>query len=156
MGPLTREIEALVTQIVARDVTAGVELARSLGYKMPKDFTIGVRFIMDGRLTRIRMRLDDVTYDSLVELPALQGSRFVTIDRMWKVAWERIHADALTVAQAWLDKHPEAFMKGEDGSKALSLFDTLLADKELSARWHAAARERAAACTYVIERSNDG
>ena len=146
---LTADIRELVTQIVARDVAAGVELARSIGHPMPKDFDVGVRFIDDGERTRVRMRLDDATHDSIVQLPHLDGRLPIkTVDAMWKAAWERIHADALVLAQVWLDKHPETRVAKEGAVKALAILDALAADDALHARWMESCRDRAKHFTY--------
>jgi hypothetical protein len=137
-------IEDLVTQIVARDIAAGVELARSVGHKMPANFAIGVRFIQDGDRTRIRLRLDDATHDTIVTLPDLLGRQSLReTDAMWQRAWERIHSDALTVAQKWIDKHPEAMVSKEGATKAVAILDALAADPELSKQWMESCRERA-------------
>jgi hypothetical protein len=150
MTVLTREIETLVTHIVARDVAAGVELARSLGYEMPADFDVGVRFIQDGARTRIRMRLNDVSHDSIVYLPDISGSLPLRrVDEMWKAAWIRIHGDALTVAHVWLEKHPEAALDRKLSGKALSLLDALRADPDLQEKWADACRERSKNFTYT-------
>ena len=146
---LTAAIRELVTQIVARDVAAGVEIARSIGHSMPKDFAVGVRFVEDGDRTRIRMRLDDATHDAIVQLPHLDGRlSIVTVDAMWKTAWERIHADALVLAQVWLDKHPEIRVSKEGTAKALAILDALAADDMLHARWMEECRERSKHFTY--------
>jgi hypothetical protein len=146
---LTSDIRELVTQIVARDVSAGVELARSIGHKMPADFSVGVRFIDDGHKTRVRMRLDDATYDAIVELPDLNGRQSVSATtRMWDVAWERIHSDALMLAQVWIDKHPEVALQAEGATKAVAILDALEADKALHDRWMASCHERAKHFTY--------
>lgn len=146
---LTSEIRELVTQIVARDVAAGVELARSIGHQMPKDFAVGVRFVEDGMYTRIRMRLEDATYDAIVELPHLDGRLSIrAVDAMWKTAWARIHTDALVLAQVWLDKHPETFLPKEGAAKALAILDALEADDTLHERWMASCHERAKHFTY--------
>jgi len=146
---LTAAIRELVTQIVARDVAAGVELARSIGHPMPKDFAVGVRFVEDGDRTRIRIRLDDATHDAIVQLPHLDGRlSIMTVDAMWKTAWERIHTDALTLAQVWLDKHPETFVAKEGAAKALAILDALAADDTLHASWMESCRERAKHFTY--------
>lgn len=146
---LTSAIRELVTQIVARDVAAGVELARSIGHPMPKDFDVGVRFIEDGQRTRIRMRMDDATHDAIVQLPHLDGRLSLkTVDAMWKTAWERIHVDALVLAQVWLDKHPETRVSKEGAAKALAILDVLAADDVLHARWMASCSERAKHFTY--------
>jgi hypothetical protein len=146
---LTAAISELVTQIVARDVAAGVELARSIGHPMPKDFDVGVRFIEDGERTRIRMRLDDAMHDAIVQLPHLDGRLSLkAVDAMWKAAWKRIHVDALTLAQVWLDKHPEAFVAKEGAVKALAILDALAADDVLHARWMESCSERAKHFTY--------
>lgn len=55
---MTNDILDLVTQIVARDVSTGVEMARSIGHKMPKNFAIGVRIAgvtpgKNGEVTRV-------------------------------------------------------------------------------------------------------
>ena len=146
---LTAEIHELVTQIVARDVAAGVELARSIGHSMPKDFAVGVRFIEDGERTRIRMRLDDAMHDAIVQLPHLDGRlSIVTVDAMWQTAWERIHADALVLAQVWLHKHSEMRVSKEGAVKALAILDAFLADDALQERWMESCRERAKHFTY--------
>ena len=141
---LTTAIREGVTQIVARDVAAGVELARSIGHQMPKDFAVGVRFIEDSECTRIRMRLDDVTHDAIVQLPHLDGRLSIrTVDSMWKTAWDRIHVDALVLAQVWLDKHPETRVPKEGAVKALAILDALTADDTSRSRWIESCRERA-------------
>lgn len=146
---LTSAIRELVTQIVARDVAAGVELARSIGHAMPKDFDVGLRFVEDGEFTRLRMRLDDVTHDAIVKLPHLDGRlSIVTVDAMWKTAWERIHSDALVLAQVWLDKHPETRVAKEGAVKALAILDALKDDDVLHARWIESCRDRAKHFTY--------
>lgn len=146
---LTTHIRELVTQIVARDVAAGVELARSIGHPMPVDFAVGVRFVEDGDRTRIQMRLDDATHDAIVQLPHLDGRlSIVTVDAMWRTAWERIHADALTLAQVWLDRHPETRVSKEGAVKALAILDALKDDNALHARWIETCRERAKHFTY--------
>lgn len=142
----TPEIENLVTQVLARDIAAGVELARSLGYVMPTDFTIGIKFMFAGSRTRVRMRLDDVTHDSFVMLPDLNGRQSLPeTDRLWKAAWERLHVDALTVAQVWIDHHPTAL---KDGVHALAILDAMKADDDLHAKWMASCRERAKSFQY--------
>ena len=151
---LTAAIRELVTQIVARDVAAGVELARSIGHPMPREFDVGVRFVEDGDRTRVRMRLDDATHDAIVELPYLDGRLSVKrVDEMWQAAWERIHTDALTLAQVWLDKHPETRVSKDGATKALTILDALAADDKLHARWIEACRERAKHFTYQSPRS---
>lgn len=148
---LTPSIKTLITNIVARDIAAGVELARSLGHKMPKDFDVGVSFLEDGDgRTRIRMRLNDACYDAIVTLPHLDGQLSLQrVDAMWKAAWERIHADTLVVAQVWLDKHPDAFTK--ESVTALAIVDAVLADDVLQKRWLASCAERAKHFTYTAE-----
>ena len=146
---LNATICELVTQIVARDVAAGVELARSIGHPMPKDFDVGVRFVDDGVRTRIRMRLDDAVYDAIVYLPHLDGRMsLATTDAMWKTAWDRIHTDALTLAQVWLDKHPEVRVSKDGSVKALAILDALAADEALHTRWMESCRERAKHFVY--------
>lgn len=146
---LNAAIAELVTQIIAHDVAAGVELARSIGHAMPKDFAVGVRFIEDGDRTRVRMRLDDVSYDAIVRLPHLDGHQSLRkTDEMWKLAWERIHTDALTLAQIWIDKHPEAMVAKEGAVKALAILDALEADEALHTRWMRSCHERAKHFTY--------
>lgn len=149
---LTPAIRELVTQIVARNVAAGVEFARSIGFVMPKDFSIGLRFIDDGDWTRLRMRLDDVTHDAIVRLPHLDGRQSLKkTDEMWKAAWERIHADALALAQVWIDKHAEAsasIAEEKGAAKAHALLDALRVDDALRARWMDSCRERAKHFTY--------
>ena len=146
---LTADIRELVTQIVARDVAAGVELARSIGHPMPQAFDVGVRFIEEGAQTRIRMRLDDATHDAIVQLPHLDGRLSIkAVDTMWKTAWERIHTDALVLAQVWLDKHPEVRVGKEGAVKAIAILDALAADDALHARWMKSCRERAKHFTY--------
>jgi hypothetical protein len=168
MAPLTKATEALITNIVARDVAAGAELARSLGYKMPKEFDVGVRFISEPRNLigrapggtppdypmRIRMRMADVTYDSLVTLPELElppWSRFqismIDVAAKWESAWKRIHADALTVAQVWIDKHPEAAM--DRPQNALSFLDLAKRDDAIMAKWINECHERAKHFKYT-------
>ena len=152
---LTNSIKTLVTQIVARDIAAGVEVARSLGYTMPKNFDVGVRFVdlwADDaeQRTRIRMRLDDTTYDSIVTLPDLDGRHSLrTVDAMWKTAWQRIHADALTVAQVWIDKHPEVRTSKNGAVVALTILDALKADDTLMQRWLDSCQERAKHFKYT-------
>jgi hypothetical protein len=170
MGALTKATEAILTNIIARDVAAGVELARSLGYKMPKEFDVGVRFISEprnlvGRFPlgpppdwpiRIRMRMADATYDSLVTLPELEPSprgfaqyriSVADVAAKWERAWTRIHADALTVAQVWIDKHPEAAM--DRPSDALSFLGLAKSDDAAMAKWLAECRERAKQLKYT-------
>lgn len=169
MGALTKSTEALVTNIIARDVAAGVELARSLGYKMPKEFDVGVRFIHEPRKLighlrstppdwpmRIRMRLADASYDALVTLPELEQhpwSRFKISMRdvaaKWERAWERIHADAFMVAQVWIGKHPEAAM--DRPRDALAILDVLKQDDTVMAKWMAECRERSKHFKYTAE-----
>jgi hypothetical protein len=166
MAPLTKATEAIVTNIVARDVAAGVELARSLGYKMPKEFDVGVRFISEPRNLlvpvsatppdwpmRIRTRMADASYDSLVTLPELEvppWSRFkismADVASKWERAWDRIHADALTVAQVWVDKHPEVAM--DRPRDALAIWDALKSDDAM-AKWMSECRERAKHFKYT-------
>lgn len=146
---LTTEIRELVTQIVARDVAAGVELARSIGHPMPEDFAVGVRFVEDGECTRIRLRLDDAIHDSIVRLPYLDGRLSIkAVDAMWKTAWERIHVDALVLAQVWLDKYPEVRVSKEGAAKALEILDALKADDALHTKWVETCRERSKHFTY--------
>lgn len=146
---LTADIRELVTQIVARDVAAGVELARSIGHSMPRDFAVGVRFVEDGESTRVRMRLDDATHDAIVRLPHLDDRlSIVTVDAMWKSAWERIHVEALVLAQVWIDEHPEARVSKEGAKKAHAILDAFEADDALRARWMESCQERAKHFTY--------
>jgi hypothetical protein len=146
---LTRAIRDLVTQIVARDVAAGVELARSIGYSMPKDFAVGVSFVEDGEFTRIWLRLDDVSHDAIVRLPHLDGRQsLTTTDAMWKRAWVHIHGEALVLAQRWIDKHPDVRPSGEAAAKTHSILDTLKADDALFQQWITECQDRAKHFTY--------
>ena len=128
-------VRNLMTQVIARDVATGVEMARSLGNKMPAEFDVGVRFLSepDGR-TRIRIRLDDATYDSLVTLPRLD-TPMQRIEDVLKRAWQRLHADATTVAHIWLDRHPEARSSSVDAKATLAILDKLLSNEVLEAKW---------------------
>lgn len=145
---MTRDIESLVTHIIARDVAAGVEMARSMGYAMPRNFDIGVRFIQDGSRTRIRMRLNDVTYDSIVTLPDLSPGRMSLrkVDEMWTAAWQRIKADAITMGQVWIEKHPESHMDSDGARRTLAKLDAMTDDR--TDQWIAEAREIAKRLTY--------
>lgn len=145
-------IEFMVTQIIARDIAAGVELARSLGYSMPVEFDIGVRFIEDTHeRTRIRMRLDDAVYDVIVHLPHLDGTLPLRqVDAMWKTAWDRIHADALTVAQVWIDKHPEARLTKAGAIMAFGILDALADDDALHDLWMRSCAEHAKHFKYSV------
>ena len=167
MGAFTKATEAMITNIIARDVAAGVELARSLGYKMPKEFDVGVTIIHEPRNlvghflptppdwpVRIRMRMADASYDSRVTLPEIEQLRWgrysislADVSAKWEVAWTRIHADALTVAHAWIDKHPEAAM--DRPSDALSFLDLVKSDDAVLAKWLAECRERAKHLKYT-------
>ncbi len=148
-------IHNLVTQIVARDVATGVELARSIGHKMPASFDVGVTFMKlgvgrEGVKTRVRIRLDDATYDSIVDLPHLddRAPSMRVVDAMWRAAWDRIHADAVTMAHVWLNKHPTAFVTEGDVQLSLAMLDAIKDDEELSASWMAACRQRAKRFKY--------
>ena len=146
----TKPIETLVINVIARDVAAGVELARSLGYQMPKDFDVGVTFVEDGSRTRIRIRLNDVVYDSIVRIPHLDaGYPLKFIDEMWKAAWERIHADCITVSQVWIDNHPESRMTKKEAEKSLSILDALKTNEGLFDQWMDTCRERAKHLKYT-------
>jgi hypothetical protein len=170
MGALTKATEALVTSIIARDVAAGVELARSLGYKMPKEFDVGVTFIHEprnlvGRLPpsappdwpmRIRMRMGDASYDSLVTLPELEQPAWrlfkistADVAAKWERAWNRIHADALMVAQVWIDKHPEVAM--DRPHDALSFLDLAKSDDAVMVKWLSECREQSKHFTYTAD-----
>ena len=133
----------MITNLIARDVAAGVELARSLGYAMPRDFDVGVRFLDNP--TRVRMRLNDAELDSIVHLPD-ENSGLHGRAHLWRRAWERMQSDALTLSHVWISKHPEAAVK--DAEVTLSLLDRMKVDREASDRWMAGCRERAAAFTY--------
>lgn len=169
MGALTKATEAILTNIIARDVAAGVELARSLGYKMPKAFDVGVTFIHEprnlrGRIPlgpppdwtiRIRMRMGDASYDALVTLPEIEQPMWGRYEKIsladvsakWERAWLRIHSDALTVAQVWIDKHPEAAM--DRPGDALSFLDLVKSDDAVLGKWLAECRERAKQLKYT-------
>jgi hypothetical protein len=149
---LTESIKTLVIQIVARDVATGVQMARSLGHQMPDNFDIGVRFVYDREKTRIRIRFDDVTYDSIVKLPNLDGRYPLRlVDKMWKDALLRIHSDSLTLANVWLDKHPESKMTGDNPTKAIAFLDTVLENDELSMKWIEICREHAKHLKYEVK-----
>lgn len=146
---MTAQIRELATQIIARYVAAGVELARTLGHAMPRDFAVGVRFIEDGHCTRVRMRLDDAEHDAVVLLPRLDGQMsLASVDAMWKRAWDKIHVDAIVLAQVWLDKHPEARVGKDGAKKAVALLDVLASDDDLQECWLEACRERAKHFSY--------
>jgi hypothetical protein len=84
-----------------------------------------------------------------VRLPNLDGRQsLASVDTMWKTAWERIHTDALVLAQRWLDKHPEVRVSKEGTVKAIAILDALKADDALHARWMKSCLERAKHFTY--------
>lgn len=141
-------IESIMTHILARDVAAGVEMARSLGYVMPANFDIGIKFQQTERgygdcvPYRVTLRLNDAHYSSLVALPNFDLS--VPIKKseiIMTSAWNRLHADALTLAQVWIDKHPEAYMN--DPNKALQRLDAMASDDVVFDRWMSDCRKRA-------------
>lgn len=138
---MTNDILDLVTQIVARDVSTGVEMARSIGHKMPKNFTIGVRIAgvtpgKNGEVTRVRIRLDDVFYDSILTVPFMDGRMSLgKVDMMWREAMQVLRGDALTLAHVWLDRHPDQALSKKDANNALNKLKKLVVDDQTGEAW---------------------
>ena len=158
---MTNDILDLVTQIVARDVSTGVEIWRSIGHKMPKNFSIGVRIAgvtpgKNGEVTRVRIRLDDVFYDSILTVPFMDGRMSMDkVDVMWREAMGILRSDALTLAHVWLDRHPDQALSAKDAGAALHKLKKLLVDDQTGEAWQAECAKRAQKLTYSkITRSN--
>lgn len=150
--------EELLAQIIARDVACGVEMARSIGHRMPLEYDVGFtrKSLMIGRLpgalgvqTVITLRLDDATYDVRVLVPYLDGrTTLAQVDELWNDLVERLHSASLTLAHVWLDKHPDAQVKGEEATAALAKLAALGSTDIASDAWLAVCRRKAQAARY--------
>ncbi len=156
---LSKGHEAIVIQIVARDVVVGVEMARSLGYPMPKDFNVGFQItncedLKTGQKTRITLRLDDVTYNSILLLPYLNGLHSMPmVDRLMNEAMNRLRSDAHTLAHIWLSKHDVyKTMPSDKLQAALAKLDILSREDRSAVKWNAEISERVKRFKYEVKR----
>jgi hypothetical protein len=142
----------VLAEIVARHVATGVEMAKSIGHKMPQHYDVGFKLVdydhsissATGTQTRFRIRMADVTYDSVVIVPHFDGRiPLRLVSSMWKDAMQRIAGDALTMANVWLGKHPEARISDHDVKRALDAFDLMNGNEDLTRRWMTECEERA-------------
>ncbi|MGH7684792.1 MAG: hypothetical protein ACREMT_10640 [Vulcanimicrobiaceae bacterium] len=148
-------VSNLVAQIVARDVGAGVEMARSLGYKMPTEYDVGFlivsrELIKGASKVIIRIRLDDVTYDSGIIWPTQLTPRG-NIERLMAQAFERLRADAVTLAHIWYGKHHEAAPTAIALGEALKKLNLMQRDDVAAQKWMRECAERAKSFTYKTE-----
>jgi hypothetical protein len=84
--------EKILSHIIARDVAYGVEMARSIGHKMPREYDVGYSKRIERRTgtgmgVRVKLRLDDATYEVPVFVPHLD-SRCTMLEL--SEAWEAI------------------------------------------------------------------
>ena len=134
----------LLASIVARDVSFGVEMARSLGFTMPKHFAVGLSLVTSNYERRgfrrcYRIRLDDVTAKSTILWPHDDGTVPMRIvDQLLREAFDRLHIDACTMANVWIDKHPEARAKAP--TEALAKLSAASASDSEWERFAASAR----------------
>ena len=146
----------LATMIIARDVAAGFELAKSLGYKVPKSYDVGVTIVHriarpKGEACRVRIRVDDVFLDSTIIWPDLYGRCSMReCSEMSNIALERLQADALTVPHLWIDRH--GGLTKEQASDALAKLSKYATTDEDGEAWFREARDRANRQTFTRRR----
>jgi hypothetical protein len=150
---MTPTVLTVITKMIAQDVAAGVEMARSLGHKMPTSFDVGVKVVSCVQRPKheeitLQIRLDDATLNSyfrfLTEMTP-KGMR----EEIAAVAIARIRADALTMLHAWLDKHPEAFLDKSQAEAALKKLAAVMRDEQLCDEWSCEAAAAASKFTYT-------
>ena len=143
----------LATMIIARDVAAGFELAKSLGYKVPKSYDVGVSVIR--RIPRpkseactIRIRVEDVFLDTTIIWPHLDGRCSMReCSEMSNIALERLRADAMTVPHVWIARH--GGLTKEQAADALVKLSKYATTDEQGEAWFREARDRANRQTFT-------
>ncbi len=146
--------EELITQIVARDVALGVEMARSIGHRMPVEYDVGFSKRVEnldrtGIKTRITLRLDDARHDVLVLVPYLDGrSTMRDVDEKWRELMSQLRSASLTLAHVWLDQHPEARMSEVQAKGALAKLDVIKSNDAAEAEWAKECLRKAQAARY--------
>jgi len=144
-------IDDIVAQLLAREIAFGFETARSFGYKMPAEYDVGFQRIAismfkgsKGERCRYRLRVNDVTYDVEVFVPYLNGRiSLAEVNALWEAAMVDLINAARAMANIWIDKHPEAQLKGTDAKKALAILSTVQKDDESIEHWMQLARDKA-------------
>lgn len=146
--------EELITHIVARDVAYGVEMARSIGHRMPIEYDVGFSKRIEnldqaGIRMRITLRLDDARHDVLVLVPYLDNrSTMREVDEKWHELMRRLRSASLTLAHVWLDRHPDARIPDPQIRGALAKLDVLKINDDAEAAWAKECLRKAQAARY--------
>jgi hypothetical protein len=152
----TPTTETLLAHIIARDVAYGVEMARSIGHRMPVEYDVGFSGRMEqplstGIATRIRLRLDDAIYEVPVIVPYLDGRTTIQqVDRLWRALMDRLKSASLSLAHVWLDKHPDAMSK--DAEASLERLQAISRDDAAETAWAEECRNKAQAARFQMVR----
>lgn len=134
----------LVHQIVARDVARGFELARSLGYQVPKEYDVGLKYKPAGRPVKglhadgqwylFTIRVSEVRRDVRVYLPEFNGRQSLRrVSDLWERVMTELHRAASMMAHYWIDAHPEA-IDVESAKAALEKLDAMLTNPDDEAK----------------------
>lgn len=146
--------ETLLAYIIARYVAHGVEMARSIGHQMPREYDVGYskRVIVRHRAgmdVKVKLRLDDASYEVAVLVPYLdERSSIVELNQRWESMMDSLRSAALTLAQVWLEKHPEAVLKGASVEAALVKLDAIARNDATEAAWAEECRLKAQAARF--------
>lgn len=148
-------VDDMLASIVARDVAFGFEMARDLGHRVPTDYDVGFhRFLRlpkhNGIDTHFRIRVNEVGQDVRALVPHIDGRvSLVEVDRMWRDVMDRLSSAAITLANIWLERHPEARASAEQAPSVLARLRYLEQSERDQERWAAELRERVKRSAYT-------
>lgn len=144
----------LVHQILAREATRAFELARGLGFDMPREFDCGMRYIVEGReregeRVRFHLRAADAVVRVVVLLPSFNRRMSLNrVDVLWKRAMADLHRAATSLAHVWIDLHPES--RPVDAQAAIARLEAVIHDDTASEAWSSEATRAARAARYEM------
>jgi len=100
----------------------------------------------EGQRIRFTLRAADTSLEVSVLVPYLTGRvSLARVDKLWKIALGQLHACAISLAPAWIAKHPES----HQGVAVIAQLDGHLKDPALQEAWSEQAKIAAQALSYV-------
>ena len=148
----------ILHQLIARHAARAFESARLLGFAVPTAWDFGLKHAEDrtqaaptrtdtGAWCRFTLRANDVTWDVVTFVPALDdsGGTLAEVSRRWENCVVDLIRGAETLPHVWIDQHPEAFVG--DRAKMLAALDSLRTDATVD-EWASLAAEKAKHLDY--------
>lgn len=150
----------ILHQLIARHAARAFESARLLGFAVPTAWDFGLKLREDrtranpstasgaGAWCRFTLRANDVTWDVVTFVPALNdsGGTLAEVSRHWKSCVADLIRGAETLPHVWIDRHPEALVG--DAAEKIAKLKSLMTSDAASDEWASIAAENAKRLDY--------